>query len=135
MTDQPKKIYIVTAGEYSDYGIIAPFSSKQLAEKFIESCKWSEWDCPRIEEYYIDRFGGSISKGHTPYFVQMKRNGDIVKVDQANSTYFMKTEKVCKINIVGELYTYCYAKDAHHAIKIANERRTQLIATNQWPNE
>jgi len=30
---------------------------------------------------------------------------------------------------------YIWAKDEMHAVKIANERRVQLIASNQWEPE
>lgn len=33
---------------------------------------------------------------------------------------------------VGYARFYCWAKDKEHAVKIANEKRTVLVATNQW---
>lgn len=27
---------------------------------------------------------------------------------------------------------YCYANDEQHAVKIANEKRTEILALNRW---
>ena len=36
--DSNKKIaYVVTAGEYSDYGILAVFSTKELADAYVQN--------------------------------------------------------------------------------------------------
>jgi hypothetical protein len=31
------------------------------------------------------------------------------------------------------LFVYCYARDEEQAVKIANERRTVMVASGQWP--
>lgn len=46
------KVYIVTSGEYSDYGIECVFSSRQKAEKYIKEC--DAYPPCRIEEYELD---------------------------------------------------------------------------------
>ena len=50
------KVYIVTCGNYSDYGIEACFSTKQKAQEFIKNGKKIEtfWGNPRIEEWDLD---------------------------------------------------------------------------------
>ena len=71
------KIYIVTAGEYSDYSIYACFSSKELAEKYVEWLENSiieEWDLDSPEE---------MSKGC--YCVKIDTKGNVIR-----------NEKVCE---------------------------------------
>lgn len=50
------KVYIITAGSYSDYHIVAVFADKNEAERFRdaqnEKAKWDSQEC-RIEEYPI----------------------------------------------------------------------------------
>lgn len=46
------KVYIVTSGEYSDYGIECVFSSRQKAEEYIKEC--DAYPLCRIEEYELD---------------------------------------------------------------------------------
>lgn len=50
------KVYIVTSGEYSDYGIEACFSTELKAKEFIENgTKTREiWSDSRIEEWELD---------------------------------------------------------------------------------
>ena len=45
-----KKIYIVTSGEYSDYGIDAVFTTKEKAVKYVEQ----HGTYYKIEEYNLD---------------------------------------------------------------------------------
>lgn len=55
------KVYIITAGSYSDYHIVAVFADKNEAERFRdtqnEKAKWDSQEC-HIEEYPI---GADIS--------------------------------------------------------------------------
>ena len=43
------KVYVVTSGEYSDYGIDSIFSNKEAAEKHCAT-----WDGSNIEEYELE---------------------------------------------------------------------------------
>ena len=47
------KIYIVTSGEYSDYGIEAVFTDKYEAEKYCATENLSRWSDCRVEEYEV----------------------------------------------------------------------------------
>ena len=51
-----KKIFIVTAGTYSDYSIYGVFSTKALANKYIRNKSKHDnwWDTPEIEEWILD---------------------------------------------------------------------------------
>ena len=49
-----KKVYVITAGEYSDYHICAVTDDKESAENF-RMLNESEWCPARIEEYVIDQ--------------------------------------------------------------------------------
>ncbi len=53
------KVWIVTSGEYSDYGIEAVFSSEEEADRFIKGQKYSdrfesvEWSLMNLDEYEV----------------------------------------------------------------------------------
>lgn len=52
-----EKIYIITSGEYSDYGIDCCFSTQEKAKEFLEFInkeKGNAWSKYRIEEYPLD---------------------------------------------------------------------------------
>lgn len=55
------KVYIVTSGSYSDYGIREVFSSKELAQKYIDAVGTDDyWE---IEEYDVDPTDWKDSRG------------------------------------------------------------------------
>lgn len=44
------KVYVVTRGSYSDYGISKVFLDKKKAERYVKLSQ-HQWDTPRIETY------------------------------------------------------------------------------------
>jgi hypothetical protein len=57
------KVYVVTTGEYSDYGISAIFSTKEKAEAHCETLRAEEYcnEKPNdIEEYELDEMVGAV---------------------------------------------------------------------------
>ena len=72
------KVYIITAGSYSDYHIVAVFADKNEAERFRdaqnEKAKWDSQEC-RIGEYPI---GADISlAGKELYCADENKRGEI----------------------------------------------------------
>jgi hypothetical protein len=123
-----KTIYIITEGEYSDYHVKGAALTKEGAYAFVA------------------KFGGDIEEiqdqtphlkaGYNFYNVLMEKDGGIRKVSQQEETYW------CNLYFYDQLWgerlktpvlsTYCWAKDDKHAIKIVNERRTQILAAELW---
>lgn len=133
------KIYIVTSGEYSDYGIDSVYSNKENAEKYIKLYPSIRYE---IEEFDVDEEMALINKIRdeeiTIYLVSMFRNGNIEEVrKELPSIYLVKKALAGKYNLWTEnrLGMWVIAKDEKHAIKIVNEKRVQLIATNKWPEK
>lgn len=55
--EEPKRVYLITAGEYSDYGVLAVCSTREKAEHFCEVLNRNGgWygDKAEIEEYPVD---------------------------------------------------------------------------------
>lgn len=132
-----KKIYVVTAGDYSDYQICGVFSSEDIAKKYIDSFKrgensWS-YNEMEIEEWNLDPLKKEIAKGYFPYFVRMAKNGDTSDVHIEDSDYGFDRGNSTGFDRDGNLYHHCFAKDSIHAIKITNELRARTIAENKWP--
>lgn len=55
------KVYVITSGSYSDYGIDKVFLDKEKAERYVELSK-DKWDEPRIEVYETDENDNSDVK-------------------------------------------------------------------------
>lgn len=131
-------IYVVTSGSYSDYGIDAIFSTKEMAQAFIDGIK-TPYEEMRIGEWELDPHLKDLKKGRKAYRVTMSKEGKVREVANESSTYilnrveygfppgisFQDNKKIMNCS--------CFADDEKHAIKIVNEKRIQFIALNKWP--
>lgn len=127
------KIYIVTEGSYSDYHIVGTFSTKEKAEEHsllvlgeerqFYDAKVEEWDIDEIVDH---------PKGMFFYNVVMTKDGKTQECKNVGCEY-KNTDAPYGDN--ANFSFYMWARDEKHAIKIANERRTQLIALNQWTTD
>ena len=128
-----KEVYVVTAGEYSDYSVCAIFTEKKLAQKYIDSFKEERYnDFNKIEVYSLNPYEQELKEGYSPYFVRMDKEGNVEECYISNS-YYSFTDKISYgFDIKNNLYYAVFAKSAEHAIKIVNEKRVQLIATDSW---
>lgn len=126
------KVYLVSRGDYSDYHVCGAYSTQENAEraKAIYSGGYSD-AC--IETRDLDSFE-DIPEGLLPYLVKMRRDGTVDEVARESA------DGRCGHDWApygdGESVAfYMLARDEEHAIKIANERRGQLIAMNEWTTD
>lgn len=118
------KIYIVTSGEYSDYGIESVHLSKEEAEEAIKVHK--------VMRYWYDRFqvqewetgfdssdleNQAAKKGMFFFYVYTKDNGVIDSFRCNNRDDFCKTNNVDKKEN-GYYESVVMARDEDHAEKI-----------------
>lgn len=122
-----KTIFVITDGEYSYYGILGTALTREDAETFVKKFGG-----------YIDEYpdgGELVRKGCSVYFVDMTRDGTAQSVKEGTDCpgfschdfyvpYGTKDDPLFR--------TTCWAKSPTHAIKIANERRVQIIAAELW---
>lgn len=129
-----KSVFVVTSGSYSDYRIEAVFSSRLLADGFAScfaDCQVTEWELD-AEQYKI-RPDGKIL-----FSVNMGRDGDgqarKCSTDETESPLeYIESGMIGSTHYAAEIFGTLYARDEQHAIKIANEKRGQLIAEDKWP--
>jgi hypothetical protein len=137
------KVYVVTSGSYSDYGIERIFSTQELAEKYIRRrygmCRDAE-----IEEHSLDH-----PDGCTRWKITMNRDGSLDGESrhggaeswgssQYGTEHCLARSWSKTTHEPGEIVlivSTSSARDQQHAIKIANEIRTQLIAENKWEGD
>lgn len=134
------KVYVVTNGDYSDYRILEMFSTKEMAEEY-KVFRNAEND---IEEYELDpEFGMSAPKGMQRWIVRMGRDGNttdpmcyghgVERDDGEPDQWLVWRDWQPYSSSGGRLMTFSmWARDAEHAVKIANERRAWLIAEGLW---
>jgi len=94
----------------------------------------------RVEEYTLDEEAGLGPRQLHLYRVEMKRDGDseIRHARVFDDSYYAREKAAGGMEINpwgGQLMGYVLATSKEHAAKIANEKRVQLIALNEWPGK
>jgi hypothetical protein len=72
--------------------------------------------------------------GMLRFDVEMNREGDVINVHRRSVEYSINYDWVPYSDGVRVVFK-TWAKDEKHAIKIANERRVALLATDQWTTD
>ena len=119
---------MVTDGDYSEYRICSIHSTKDRAE-YAKRLFNTFND---IEEYVIDAVPPH-PHGYLLHFVAIDREGN------CNSIEIISVEQHDRIDWCplhgGFVGIRVWAKDDKHAVKVANERRIQMIASNEWTTD
>ncbi len=129
------KVFVVTHGSYSDFHTVAIFSTRELAQNYIDESKkrdgYSDIN-EDIEEYELDE---PINyESYTE--VEMLQNGDTKRT---------KTFKPMEVDAQCGFGGFSYDKksffwaistdDKDKAVKVANEKRSQILALGLWGND
>jgi len=142
-----RNAYLVTSGSYSDYGVSAVFSSLKAAREYIGN----NGDY-RIEPFTLNH-PELAATGRRAWDVRITREGVILQayggdfrsdglIPNLRPAFIMTPEKERPGGIVprqlerypnGYLDIALMASSREQAIKAVNERRTQMIASGQWP--
>lgn len=138
-----KTIYAVNSGSYSDYRIVALFSTAERAREFMAAVKDSDYN--EIEEFELDpNTADLIRRGYSPWLVHMLRDGttervvrqepEVYEVTNIGHRIWRRTEAPAYKGkgIPDCLISTVWAKSAEGAVKIANEHRAQMIASGEW---
>lgn len=122
------EIYVVTKGDYSDYHIKGVFSTKEMANRFLDRLQSSD---ASMETYLLDELD-SWPDHRKSFYVWFDRegNGDAIEEQPRKLD-----ERVIPNGNGQHMHTFCWAKDEQHAIKIGNERRAQTIANGDWETD
>lgn len=114
---------------YECDNIEAVFDSEELAKEYVNHFYTKEKNNVNIESYKLNPLMKEIREGYHSYSVDMKRNGDTTSILEVSGISIYepiirgdKQSMFCRI----------MARTKEHAIKIANEKRSKLIATNKW---
>ena len=123
-----RTVYLVTSGDYSDYGVEAVFSSLKKAYAYIGNR--TDMD---IEPFQLNG-GRDECSIRRLWRVRMDKQG---KAEWCSPTTLnRKSQEPQPPQLWNRLVIFeVMAKTEKQAIKAANEQRTQLIALNRWPTE
>ena len=139
------KVYAVSTGIYSDYSVVAIFTTMELAQDFMDAVPSDYYN--DVEEFDLNPDTANLIKqGYSPWSVHMLRDGTTEKVSRyepsahntASEFNIWRRSKAMAYKgkgIKDALACYVMAKSAEHAIKIVNEKRIQMIANGEWEAE
>jgi hypothetical protein len=142
MSKKAKTIYAVSAGSYSDYRVVALFTTVELAEEFMAAVPYADYN--NITEFDLDpKTPDLIRRGYSIWRVLMLRDGTTEQVsckgvglfeviDIGHSMWRRSEMPYLRIKAPDCLVSTVWAKSAEGAVKIANEHRTQMIASGEW---
>ena len=144
-----EEVYVITSGEYSDYGINAVTVSKKRAEKlkkYYSRGYYTGDNAAEIETYKIDKPHENLDDLIPVYHVRIDRKGKCFcrhetwmheKTEKLieDTPYYIESllgsELVTKPKIFGDefltFHWYGAAKDEEHALKIAQDKRAMLL--------
>lgn len=137
-------VYLVTDGEYSDYRVKGVASTMEIAEEMkklngalndIEEYNMDELPPHPAGMYHyrvpMDRDGGVSAPKHGLGGVRLMECDDDTRTTRAK--YYMEHAPIySRDDKERGLVVECWARDEKHAIKIANDIRTQVVASGEW---
>lgn len=125
------KVYVITQGEYSDYGIVAVTLDEKQAEtlRIINS---REYEPCNIEIYDTDDYKVEISEDYRPWYKVHILNGEVIGIRSFNEN---PNQKFQRIKEYDDFFICVRAKDEEQAKKIAFDKLAQWKATDAKINE
>ena len=130
------KLYMLSAGEYSDYSVYGVFSTRENAiaasiKLSTEPRSWIKIDDFEIDEITVDPGIEEIRAGKQLYYVRMERNGDSdceVQGGLHETAPYLVPHYMGGLSLIARTWQ----DSAERAIKVVNERRVAMIASGEW---
>jgi hypothetical protein len=132
-------IYVVTKGQYSDYGIDSVFTKKDEAEQYVaEFNKTEPWDDARVEGWPVDTVVGLVCRPCWKVIINVE-NGEIeLSMRDGERKDYWETKELAKpeqradpFDVVAGLHwrflTATSFVSPEHAKKLAVERRQEIL--------
>lgn len=131
------KIYAISSGSYSDYSVDAVFSTREKAEAYMAAVH-HDWN--DVEEYELDPpEAEQLREGLKPWSVDIQRDGTVWHAHEKPAEFWGIRSAHVLIKVghkdgldIFALRVSCMARDKTHAVKIANEKRAEVIAMGRW---
>jgi hypothetical protein len=126
------KVYVLTDGCYSDYRVRGIYDNMEDFNKANRLLKGNEVLTLELNEMPVK----NSPEGFLPFEVILQKGGDVEEVNEVCYAYVEDREGNYgweAFNSASDcLSFFMWARDKDHAIKIAGERRSILLAHNQW---
>lgn len=137
-------MWSVEQGEYSDYRVLGVYSTRENAETMRDFINAKEsYRSAWVEELEVDAGLDAVAKGYKPFRIVMLRDGTTERADAdafhggmpvTDLTVWRRSRARAYEgqNVADALHGVVWARTVKQAVKIANDRRAQLIASGEW---
>ena len=135
-----KYVWVIEGGCYSDYRVAGIFSKEEFAKAALG--KLTSGSDLEVKMWVLDPGIKEISVGYQRYIVIMLRDGTTERVSPEEYTSDFdtnvwlwersKADAYKGKGILDALHATVWAKSKKHAVKIVNEKRTEMIANSKW---
>lgn len=147
MAAKRKTVWVVERGEYSDYRVEGVYSTRENAERIAAAFNGSgSWRDATVAEWEMDPGIDRLGKNLRSFSITMLRDGTVESVDERDRAWVNITDDSTfhiwrrtqapayrdKPGVVDALRADVWARNEKHAVKIANEKRAQMIASGEW---
>lgn len=138
------KVWVIEKGSYSDYRVVGVYTTKKKSERVAEAINAGDsYNDATVSEWPLDPGYDAINQGRKPFSITMLRDGAVERVGRDDVSYYnigdqysiwerTKAPAYKGKGIPDALNATVWARDEKHAIKIASERRAQMIASGEW---
>lgn len=126
------KVYVVTHGEYSEYGVLACLTDKEKANQLADIVRKYNYESAGVLEFDTqDKMIELAFNGYSHYYVQKGKDpSEPIKITYTD--YIDSANVDAKVYDTGSsLFTEVLAKTEDHAIKIAADRFAKYEAEKQ----
>lgn len=126
------KVYVITAGVYSDYHIVAVTLDKGKANEMKRIAEKNQWDNEaNVEVYDTDWTEIALKNGdfYSVYFPAPDEKGASIKVEEVDGYDLNYKEGID--SFFGAVTVNLWAKDKETALKVAAERKAKYEAEKQ----
>jgi hypothetical protein len=127
------KIWGISEGAYSDYGVLAIFSTEEKARAYLDEYNKIRHNDARLEEFDLDP---EPPQSVTVVRVNIRKNGDVIMVSdpcrEAIENVGFRQYGGYYRDLGLFLWWYVQTDDQERAVKVANEKRAMLIAAGVW---
>lgn len=139
-------VWVIERGSYSDYKVVGVFTSKENADDMAAMINKAEThgEPATVAEWPLDPAIKELRAGFLPYHVWMLRDGTTERCKRCDVSIYNIENETPEIwrrsrapaykgqGIEDCISITVWAKDDKHAVKIVNEMRAQMIASNRW---
>ena len=143
LKQESKKVFVVTAGEYSAYRVIGIFTSEEKAQEFKDTFPCGDYN--EIETYDLDpNYVELVQHGYYIWRVLMLKDGTVEVIRKLDIDVAYVTDMGFHVwarskspaykgkGVQDCLNATLWAKTEKQAIKIVNEKRAQMIAEGKF---